>query len=58
MISIKRHNNFTNWFQVYSFGKMLDEFNQRAKAVEYARSVALNKEQTHINIMGRATKVK
>ena len=58
MISIKIHQNFSNWFQVYSFGKMVDEFHQRAKAVEYARSIALNKKLTHINVMGKATQVR
>ena len=58
MISIKTHKNFSNWFQVYSFGRMMDEFSQRAKAVEFARSIALNKQVDQINVLGRAVKVK
>lgn len=58
MISIKIHKNFTNWFQVYSFGKMVDEFTQRAQAVDFARSIAMNKEVDHINVLGEAVKIK
>ena len=57
MISIKQHINFDNWFQVYSFGKMVDEFLCKAKAVEYAKSIAIKTEETHINIEGKALKV-
>ena len=58
MISIKTHRNFSNWFQVYSFGKMVDEFVQRAQAVDFARSIAMNKQVDQINILGKAVKVK
>ena len=58
MISIKTHRNFSNWFQVYSFGKMVDEFAQRAQAVDFARSIAMNKQVDQINILGKAVKVK
>tara|TARA_A200000159_G_C7194745_1_gene285264 strand:+ start:433 stop:543 length:111 start_codon:yes stop_codon:yes gene_type:complete len=36
----------------------MDEFSQRAKAVEFARSIALNKQVDQINVLGRAVKVK
>ena len=58
MISIKTHKNFSNWFQVYSFGKMVDEFAQRAQAVEFARSIARNRQVDQINILGKAIKIK
>ena len=58
MITIKQHKNFSNWFQVFSFGKMIDEFTKRADAVDLAVSIAKNNEKTHINVLGRAMEVK
>jgi len=58
MITIKKHKNFSNWFQVFSFGKMVDEFTKRADAVELAHSIARNKEESHINVLGKAMEVK
>jgi hypothetical protein len=57
MITIKKHKNFSNWFQVFSFGKMVDEFTKRADAVDLARSIASNQKQEYINILGKAVKV-
>jgi len=57
MITIKKHKNFSNWFQVFSFGKMVDEFTKRADAVDLARSIASNQEQEYINVLGKAIKV-
>jgi hypothetical protein len=36
---------------------MVDEFLCKAKAVEYAKSIAIKTEETHINIEGKALKV-
>ena len=58
MITIKQHTNFSNWFQVFSFGRMVDEFSKRSDAIELARSIAKNKEQSHINVMGKAIQIK
>ena len=58
MITIRQHTNFSNWFQVFSFGRMVDEFSKRADAIELARSIAKDKEQPHINVMGNEIKIK
>lgn len=57
MISIKQNPNFTKWFQVYSFGKLVDEFEKRAKAIRYATQLAKSHEQKIINIEGLAHEV-
>jgi hypothetical protein len=58
MITITKHKNFSNWFQVFSFGKMIDEFTRRADALELAQSIARNKELDQINVLGRIQQVK
>jgi hypothetical protein len=58
MITIKQHKNFSNWFQVFSFGKMMDEFAKQADAVQFARSIAKNTKQVNINILGKVKEVK
>jgi len=58
MIAIKKNPNFSNWFQVFAFGKMIDELNNQAKALSLANSLAKNNEQTHIVIDGEAVKIK
>ena len=56
-IRITKNPNFTNWFQVFAFGKMVDEFTQRAQAVSLAKSIARNTEETHIVLEGKALEV-
>ena len=58
MITIKKHKNFSNWFQVFSFGEMIDEFTRRADALELAQSIARNQELDQINVLGRIQQVK
>lgn len=57
MISIRKNPNFSNWFQVFAFGKMVDELSNIAKAVNLANSIARNTEQTHIVVDGEALEV-
>lgn len=57
MISIKQNTNFTNWYQVFSFGRLIDELNQKAKAIHFAKHLAKREKQNYINIEGKATKV-
>ena len=40
MISIRKNPNFGNWFQVFAFGKFVDEFNKQQKAVRFAKTIA------------------
>lgn len=55
MISIKRNESFGNYFQVFSFGKMIDEFTQKAEAVRLAKSIARNQKINKVNVMGKMT---
>ena len=53
MISIRKNPNFSNWIQVFAFGKLRDEFTQQSKAIRYAKELAKTSKQNHINIEGR-----
>jgi len=53
MISIRKNPNFSNWIQVFAFGKLRDEFTQQSKAIRYAKELAKTSNQNHINIEGR-----
>lgn len=55
MISIKKNESFGNYFQVFSFGKMIDEFTQKAEAIRLAKSIARNQKINKVNVMGRMT---
>jgi len=58
MISIKKNQNFSNWFQVFAFGKMIDEFSRRSKAVRHAEKLAIQSNQKYINVEGLAQKIR
>lgn len=55
MISIKKNESFGNYFQVFSFGKMIDEFTQKAEAIRLAKSIARNQKINKVNVMGKMT---
>lgn len=52
MIKVQQNPNFSNWFQVFAFGKMIDEFNKQRKALRYAKQLAAQSNQSHINVEG------
>ena len=53
MITVRKNPNFTKWFQVISFGTLVDEVNSRAEALSIAsREAKLNK-KAHINFLGK-----
>lgn len=52
MIKVQKNPNFSNWFQVFAFGKLLDEFNKQRKALRYAKMIAAQSNQSHINVDG------
>lgn len=53
MITVRKNPNFTKWFQVISFGTLVDEVNSRAEALRIAsREAKLNKRK-HINFLGK-----
>lgn len=57
MISVRRNKNFTNWIQVFSFGKFIDELTSEAKAIELAESLAKKRNLNYINIEGEAKSI-
>jgi hypothetical protein len=57
MINIRKNPNFTKWYQVFSFGDLVDEFKQKAEAVSLARNIARNTKTEHIVIEGRIKKI-
>ena len=53
MITVRKNPNFTKWYQVFSFGTIVDEVNSRAEALSIAsREAKLNK-KNHINFLGK-----
>ncbi|NBT88295.1 MAG: hypothetical protein EBT51_08345 [Flavobacteriaceae bacterium] len=58
MIAIRNNPNFSNWLQVFSFGKLVDEFTKESDALALASQLAKNTKQTHISLKGEAFKVK
>lgn len=58
MIAIRKNPNFSNWLQVFSFGKLVDEFTRKADAVDLAESLARNHREKYISLQGQAVKVK
>ena len=57
MISVRRNKNFTNWIQVFSFGKFIDELSSVAKAMELAESLAKKRNLHYINVEGEASSI-
>tara|TARA_B110000495_G_C22596072_1_gene356863 strand:+ start:413 stop:592 length:180 start_codon:yes stop_codon:yes gene_type:complete len=57
MITTQKNINFPEWFQVFSFGKFVDEVRGRANALELARQIAKNSKTNVINHLGRIIKV-
>jgi len=58
MIAIKNNPNFRNWLQVFSFGKLVDEFTRESDALALASQLAKNTKQPYISVRGQAVKVK
>jgi hypothetical protein len=58
MIAIRNNPNFRNWLQVFSFGKLVDEFTKESDALALASQIAKNTDQPYISVKGEAVKVK
>ena len=50
MIKIRQNPNFTNWFQVFSLDKLVDEFTKEIEALELAEEIAKKDNQKYIVI--------
>jgi len=58
MISIRKNPNMTRWFQVFSFGRLVDEFDKKSRAIRLAESLAKEVDQEAINVEGLLFKVR
>jgi|TARA_B100002019_G_C21242295_1_gene586224 hypothetical protein len=58
MITIRKNPNFTQWFQVFAFGKLIDELNTKAKAMSLARTIARNNNTDFYHMDEKRIKVK
>ena len=57
MITTQKNTNFPEWFQVFAFGKFVDEGKGRAIALELARQLAKNSKTNVVNHLGQIIKV-
>jgi hypothetical protein len=57
MITIRKNPNFTSWFQVFAFGRMVDEVKREAKAMRIAKSLAKEAELDYVNVEGTMQKI-
>jgi hypothetical protein len=57
MITTQKNKNFPEWFQVFAFGKFIDEVKGRANALELARQIAKNSKANTVNHLGQIIKV-
>lgn len=57
MITIRKNPNFTSWFQVFAFGKVIDEVKQYSKAMRIATKLAKEAELDHVNVEGTMQKI-
>lgn len=58
MITVRQNPNFTKWFQVFSFGKLIDEVGSRTKALRLAKAEARRQEVDRVNYLGEMVKTK
>jgi len=53
MITVRKKSNFTKWYQVISFGTLVDEVSSRAEALKIASREAKTNKKSHINFLGK-----
>jgi len=53
MITIKKNPSFAGWFQVISFGRLVDEVSGRAKALRLAKREARDNKINHIMFLDK-----
>ncbi len=47
MIKIEQNQNFTKFFNVFAFGKLVDQVSTHAKALKVANELACEHKQSH-----------
>lgn len=58
MITIRKNPNFGKWFQVFAFGRLIDELGSKAKAMSLAKTLARNNGKDFYHIDDKMIKVK
>jgi|TARA_A100001011_G_C14137059_1_gene768077 hypothetical protein len=52
MISVRRNPNFVQFFQIFSFGRLVDEVKGQSKALRIAKSEAKGYDIKQVNFLG------
>ena len=58
MITIRKNPNFAKWFQVFAFGKLIDELDTKSRAMSLAKTLARNNDKKFYHIDNKMIKVK
>ena len=58
MITIRKNPNFGKWFQVFAFGKLIDELDTKSRAMSLAKTLARNNDRNFYHIDDKMIKVK
>jgi hypothetical protein len=58
MITIRKNPNFGKWFQVFAFGKLIDELDTKSRAMSLAKTLARNNDKNFYHIDDKMIKVK
>jgi hypothetical protein len=57
MIIIVQNPNFAKFFQVFAFGKLIDEVNRKSRAIRLAKGIAKDNNVPTIFVEGEPTEV-
>jgi hypothetical protein len=57
MIVVRKNPNMVKWFQVFSFGRIIDEVKKEARAKRIAFEEAKKEGQSHISFLSESIKV-
>jgi|TARA_B100002019_G_scaffold230825_1_gene204333 hypothetical protein len=57
MISVRKNPNFKEWFQVFAFGKMVDEVRRESEALQLAKRAGRRVKQDYIYFVDRPIKL-
>ena len=57
MIFVRKNPNMTRWFQIFSFGRIIDEVKKESKAKRIALEEAKREGVTHISFLSESIEV-
>ena len=58
MISVRQNPNFTKFFQIFAFGRFIDEVQGQAKALRIAKDEARFQQISKVNFLGNVLDIK